>query len=59
MANKLAHQINNPLQSMTNAAYMVEKGSAQYDQAALGHALSQDIRRLSDLVQELLALPLK
>jgi signal transduction histidine kinase len=59
MANRLAHEINNPLQSMTNAAYMVEKGSAQYDQAALGHALSQDIRRLSDLVQELLALPLK
>ncbi len=59
MANRLAHEINNPLQSMTNAAYMLEKGSAGYEQAALGQALSQDIRRLSSLVQELLALPLK
>jgi hypothetical protein len=59
MANRLAHEINNPLQSMTNAAYMVEKGSPDWDRATLGHALSQDIRRLSDLVQELLALPLK
>jgi nitrogen-specific signal transduction histidine kinase len=59
MAHRLAHEINNPLQSMTNAAYMVENGNANYDQAALGHALSVDIRRLSDLVKELLALPLK
>ena len=31
MANKLAHQINNPLQSMTNTAYLVQEGSSELD----------------------------
>ena len=57
MAHRLAHEINNPLQSMTNAAFLVENGSADDDPRLLGHALSNDIRRLSSLVRELLALP--
>jgi His Kinase A (phospho-acceptor) domain len=58
MANRLAHEINNPLQSMTNAAYLLAEGSAKEDSKLLGRELSDDIRRLSGLVQELLSLPL-
>jgi hypothetical protein len=57
MAHRLAHEINNPLQSMTNAAYLVAEGTPDSDPKALGQQLSKDIRRLSDLVNELLSLP--
>jgi hypothetical protein len=57
MAHRLAHEINNPLQSMTNAAYLVAEGSPDCDPKALGQELSKDIQRLSDLVSELLSLP--
>jgi hypothetical protein len=58
MANRLAHEINNPLQSMTNTAYLLAEGAAKEDPRTLGRELSNDIRRLSELVQELLLLPL-
>ena len=58
MANRLAHEINNPLQSMTNAAYLLAEGDVTEDPKMLGRELSIDIRRLSELVQELLSLPL-
>jgi signal transduction histidine kinase len=57
MAHELAHQINNPLQSMTNSAYLVAEGTSQIDPRVLGRELSNDIQRLSSLVKELLALP--
>jgi hypothetical protein len=56
MANALAHQINNPLQSITNLAYLVAEGIDGKDQKALGRELVNDIGRLSSLVKELLAL---
>jgi hypothetical protein len=58
MANRLAHEINNPLQSMTNNAYLLAEGAATEDPRTLGRELSDDIRRLSGLVKELLSLPL-
>jgi hypothetical protein len=58
MANRLAHEINNPLQSMTNAAYLVSEGNPKNDSQALGRDLSNNIQRLSSLVSELLSLPL-
>jgi GAF domain len=42
MAHRLAHEINNPLQSMTNAAYLVAEGTPDSD---------------PNLVNELLSLP--
>jgi hypothetical protein len=57
MANHLAHQINDPLQSMTNVAYLVAEGTDGQDPKALGRALTNDINRLSGLVKELLSLP--
>jgi nitrogen-specific signal transduction histidine kinase len=57
MANRLAHEINNPLQSMTNAAYLLAQGHSANDTKALGLELSRDIGRLSSLVKELLSLP--
>jgi hypothetical protein len=57
VANQLAHEINNPLQSMTNTAYLIEEGTTGQDPKRLGRELSNDIRRLSGLVKELLSLP--
>jgi len=57
MANDLAHQINNPLQSLTNLAYMAEVGHGVCDVKTLGRQMSGDIKRLSVLVGKLLALP--
>ena len=57
MAHRLAHEINNPLQSMTNAAYLVAEGNPETDVQALGRDMSNDIQRLSGLVSELLSLP--
>lgn len=59
MANQLAHEINNPLQSMTNAAFLVGEGDPDVDSKALGRMLSNDIERLSGLVNKLLALPVE
>jgi hypothetical protein len=59
MANKLAHQINNPLQSLTNIVYLAAEGKSGGDAKALGQDLSGDIQRLSGLVHKLLALPME
>jgi hypothetical protein len=59
MANQLAHEINNPLQSMTNAAYLIAEGTGEGDPRILGRELSNDIRRLSGLVKQLLSLPIE
>jgi len=56
VANKLAHEINNPLQGMMNTAYLVAEGCPEYDAKSLGRDLSKDIHRLSSLVSEILAL---
>jgi hypothetical protein len=57
MANELAHQINNPLQSLTNLVYLASEGRSGGDAKMLGEELSEHIQRLSVLVKELLALP--
>jgi nitrogen-specific signal transduction histidine kinase len=57
MAHQLAHEINNPLQSMTNAAFLVAAGGKEEDTKSLGRDLSDDIQRLSSLVKKLLAIP--
>jgi nitrogen-specific signal transduction histidine kinase len=56
MANQLAHQINNPLQSLTNVVYLAAHGQAG-EAKALGNSLAADVQRLSGLVNQLLALP--
>lgn len=58
MANHLAHQINNPLQSMTNVAFLLAEGRPGCDTAALSQEMSRSVVRLSGLVGELLSLPL-
>lgn len=57
MANDLAHQINNPLQSMTNTAYILATDCGEGELRALGRELSNDIHRLSGLVKKLLSIP--
>jgi signal transduction histidine kinase len=58
MTNELAHQINNPLQSLTNLVYLAAAGESGGDAKALGEELSGHVLRLSVLVKKLLALPI-
>lgn len=57
MANDLAHQINNPLQSLTNILYLAAEGYTGKDVQQIGRLALDDLDRLSSLVKELLALP--
>ena len=55
MANRLAHRINNPLQSMMQVAYLAAEGPKDGSAKTLGEELSVDLRRLSAVVNEALA----
>ena len=56
MANDLAHQINNPLQSLTNILYLEAEGQTGEDAKAQGKLALEELQRLSALVKKLLAL---
>jgi hypothetical protein len=57
MANKLAHNINNPLQSLINILYLASQGHYGESAKLVGDQALSDLERLSALVQELLSLP--
>jgi hypothetical protein len=56
MANKLAHEINNPLQSLTNLIYLASQSQSS-ETRLLAQELSDQLQRLSALVAKLLELP--
>ena len=57
MANDLAHQINNPLQSLTNMLFLARQAEGVGDEQSLAVKLETDFERLSKLVKVLLELP--
>jgi signal transduction histidine kinase len=57
MANKLAHRINNPLQSLMQVAYLAAEGQSDHNAKTLGQEVSAHLLRLSAVVTESLALP--
>ncbi len=57
MANHLAHEINNPLQSLTNLVFLATETESPLSARQLGEQLPPPLLRLSDEVQRLLALP--
>ena len=57
MANELAHQINNPLQSLTNLLFLAGQTHGVGDEQSLAAKMEKDFRRLSVLVKGLLELP--
>ena len=57
MANKLAHKINNPLQSLTNILYLAAEGHHGESAKSVGREALGDLERLCSLVKELLNLP--
>jgi nitrogen-specific signal transduction histidine kinase len=59
MANDLAHKINNPLQCITNVVYLAATGGSCSEVKTFANELQGDVARLSELVRELLALPLE
>jgi RNA polymerase sigma factor (sigma-70 family) len=59
MANKLAHRINNPLQSLMQVAYLAAEGHGDQNAQTLGQDFCVDLQQLSALVTESLALPTK
>jgi nitrogen-specific signal transduction histidine kinase len=52
MANKLAHRINNPLQSLMQLAHLAAEGQSDHNAKTLGQQFSADLRRLSDVATE-------
>jgi hypothetical protein len=59
MANDLAHQINNPLQSLTNMLFLAKQRSGVGDEQSLALKLEDNFERLSLLARRLLELPRK
>jgi nitrogen-specific signal transduction histidine kinase len=57
MANDLAHKINNPLQCLTNVLYLAAQGHNGEQAKEVAIQASEDLTKLSVLVQHLLALP--
>jgi RNA polymerase sigma factor (sigma-70 family) len=57
MANKLAHTIDNPLQSLMQLAHLAAEGQSDHNARTLGQQFSTDLRRLSALATESLAPP--
>ncbi len=57
MANELAHEINNPLQSLTNLLFLMTEQQEREDLKKMGRQALTDLDRLSTLVGRLLALP--
>lgn len=57
MANDLAHQINNPLQSLTNLVYLAAEAEPPTDKSVFARELSGHLSLLSRLVHKLLTLP--
>jgi hypothetical protein len=58
MANKLAHRINNPLQSLTNVLYLAAEGHNGEEAKPVGKQALVDLQKLSSLVSKLLDLRL-
>jgi signal transduction histidine kinase len=56
MADQLAHQINNPLQSITNLLFLASQGQTQGNAKVLADQLEEPIQRLATLVQKILTL---
>jgi hypothetical protein len=56
MANNLAHNINNPLQSLTNILYLASEGHYGAEGKTVGLAARGDLDRLCAVVKELLSL---
>jgi len=57
MANDLAHQINNPLQKVTNLLYIADQGLGDGDAKSLAQQLGEPMEVLAVLVRRLLELP--
>jgi GAF domain-containing protein len=58
MANDLAHQINNPLQGLTNILFLAQQQPVDSGEHALATKLAPDFERLSTLVKKLLSIPI-
>lgn len=54
IAHQLAHQINNPLQSLTNTIYLAQRGGA--DAGAYVEQAARELSSLSELVKRILTL---
>ncbi len=57
MAHELAHEINNPLQGMTNLLFLAKEEEGIGDERSLALKLSPDFDRLKDVAKRLLELP--
>jgi len=59
MAHELAHEINNPLQGLTNLLYLAMCRDEKDGEHALAHKMKNDLERLNTVAKRLLELPKK
>lgn len=59
LANELAHQINNPLQSLTNVVYLASLEARGEESKSLARDMMGPVQRLTQLVAKMLALPIQ
>lgn len=57
MANELAHEINNPLQSMANLLFLAETQNESDGERSLALKLQEDMKRLKNVAKRILELP--
>jgi len=57
MANELAHEINNPLQSLTNLLFLAATNRKSEDERKLASTLQDDVARIDAASRRLLSLP--
>jgi PAS domain S-box-containing protein len=57
LLNELAHNINNPLQGLTNLVYLAAETESGTDAKTLAQEMSNDLARLTELVRKILELP--
>jgi signal transduction histidine kinase len=54
LAATMAHEVNNPLEALTNLLYLVENSNSTEDARSLGRLAAQELARISEIVNQTL-----
>lgn len=54
LAATMAHEVNNPLEALTNLLYLVENSTTVEEARSFGHLAAQEVARISEIVNQTL-----
>jgi signal transduction histidine kinase len=54
LAATMAHEVNNPLEALTNLLFLVEKSATVEEARSFGHLAGQEVGRISEIVNQTL-----